>query len=72
MHHVVVHAHCYQPPREDPWLEIVEAEPSASPDHDWNVRIDRECYARLAGAEVRQPLNAGAMPTPRRAPASPG
>ncbi len=64
MHHVVVHAHCYQPPREDPWLEIVEAEPSASPDHDWNVRIDRECYARLAGAEVRQPLNAGAMPDP--------
>jgi len=53
MHHVVVHAHCYQPPREDPWLEVVEAEPSASPDHDWNARIDRECYARLAEAEAR-------------------
>ncbi|MBL0171853.1 MAG: DUF3536 domain-containing protein [Gemmatimonadaceae bacterium] len=54
MHHVVVHAHCYQPPREDPWLETVETEPSAAPDHDWNARIDRECYARLAQAEVRQ------------------
>jgi len=50
---VVVHAHCYQPPREDPWLEVVEAEPSASPDHDWNARIDRECYARLGVAESR-------------------
>lgn len=51
---VVVHAHCYQPPREDPWLEVVEAEPSASPDHDWNARIDRECYRRLGGVETRQ------------------
>ena len=51
---VVVHAHCYQPPREDPWLEVVEAEPSAAPDHDWNARIDRECYSRLGGVEIRQ------------------
>lgn len=50
---VVVHAHCYQPPREDPWLELVDVEPSATPDHDWNARIDRECYARLAATEVR-------------------
>jgi alpha-amylase/alpha-mannosidase (GH57 family) len=50
---VIVHAHCYQPPREDPWLETVEAEPSALPDHDWNARIDRECYARLGACEVR-------------------
>lgn len=50
---VVLHAHCYQPPREDPWLELVDVEPSAAPDHDWNERIDRECYARLAAAEVR-------------------
>jgi alpha-amylase/alpha-mannosidase (GH57 family) len=53
VHHVVVHAHCYQPPREDPWLEVVEAEASAAPDHDWNARIDRECYARLAACEAR-------------------
>lgn len=50
---VVVHAHCYQPPREDPWLEVVETEPSAAPDHDWNARINRECYARLGAVEIR-------------------
>jgi alpha-amylase/alpha-mannosidase (GH57 family) len=50
---VIVHAHCYQPPREDPWLEAIEAEPSAAPDHDWNARIDRECYRRLGATELR-------------------
>ena len=55
MHSLVVHAHCYQPPREDPWLELVEVEPSAVPDHDWNSRIDRECYSRLGAVEVRAP-----------------
>lgn len=67
MHHVVVHAHCYQPPREDPWLESVPTEPSAAPDHDWNARINHECYARLADAEVRQP-HAGALANDPDAP----
>jgi alpha-amylase/alpha-mannosidase (GH57 family) len=52
MQSVIIHHHLYQPPREDPWLEIVRAEPSAAPDHDWNARINRECYARLAAAEA--------------------
>ena len=51
MHWLVVHQHLYQPPREDPWLELVPREASAAPDHDWNVRITRECYARQAAAE---------------------
>ncbi len=51
-HAIVIHAHCYQPPREDPWLELIPRERSAAPDHDWNTRIDRECYARLAAAPV--------------------
>jgi hypothetical protein len=55
---VVIHGHYYQPPREDPWLEEVPREPGASPYHDWNTRIDRECYravvaARVNGAEGR-------------------
>ncbi len=50
--HVVVHGHFYQPPREEPWLELVPREPSAAPDHDWNSRITRECYAPLAHARV--------------------
>lgn len=52
MHSIIVHHHLYQPPREDPWLEVVPNEPSAAPDHDWNTRINRECYARLAAAEA--------------------
>jgi alpha-amylase/alpha-mannosidase (GH57 family) len=39
-----IHCHFYQPPRENPWLEAVEAQDSASPHHDWNERIARECY----------------------------
>ncbi len=52
MHSLIVHQHLYQPPREDPWLEAVPTEPSAAPEHDWNARINRECYARLARAEA--------------------
>jgi hypothetical protein len=53
---LLVHAHCYQPPREDPWLELVAREPSAAPDHDWNIRITRECYAPLGAAPVLDTL----------------
>ncbi len=52
---VVVHAHFYQPPREDPWLEDVEREPSAAPFHDWNERIDKECYRTVVAARRHAP-----------------
>ena len=49
---VVVHGHFYQPPREDPWLEVVEREANAAPAHDWNVRITQECYTPTATARL--------------------
>lgn len=52
MRHVCVHGHFYQPPRENPWLDVVPAEPSAAPWHDWNRRIARECYAPNAAARI--------------------
>ena len=44
--YLCVHGHFYQPPRENPWLEMVETQDSAAPHHDWNERITNECYAR--------------------------
>ena len=52
MSSVVIHGHFYQPPREDPFLDEVETEPSAAPFHDWNQRIERECYRAVVAARV--------------------
>ena len=41
---LTVHGHFYQPPRENPWLEAIEQQDSALPAHDWNERINLECY----------------------------
>ena len=41
---LAVHAHFYQPSRLDPWTGRVPTEPSAAPFHDWNQRVDAECY----------------------------
>jgi len=43
--YVCIHAHFYQPPRENPWLEDIEVQDSAYPYHDWNARVTSECYA---------------------------
>jgi hypothetical protein len=49
---ICVHGHFYQPPRENPWLETVEPQPSAHPYRDWNERITAECYRPNAAARV--------------------
>ena len=45
-----IHGHFYQPPREDPWLDMICPEGSAAPFRHWNERICRESYAPLAWA----------------------
>ncbi|MFU8857572.1 MAG: DUF3536 domain-containing protein, partial [Deferrisomatales bacterium] len=49
---VCIHAHFYQPPRENPWLEVVELQDSAYPYHDWNARITAECYEANASSRI--------------------
>ncbi|MCB2180495.1 MAG: DUF3536 domain-containing protein [Desulfobulbaceae bacterium] len=50
--YVCIHCHLYQPPRENPWLERIEIQDSAYPYHDWNVRINAECYGPNASSRM--------------------
>lgn len=50
--YVCVHGHFYQPPRENPWLESIELQDSAYPYHDWNARINAECYAPNGASRI--------------------
>jgi alpha-amylase/alpha-mannosidase (GH57 family) len=50
--YVCIHAHFYQPPRENPWLEAIEIQDSAYPYHDWNERVTAECYAPNAASRI--------------------
>lgn len=50
--YICIHGHFYQPPRENPWLEAVELQDTASPYHDWNEKITAECYAPNAASRI--------------------
>jgi alpha-amylase/alpha-mannosidase (GH57 family) len=53
--YLCIHAHFYQPPRENPWLEAIEVQDSAYPYHDWNERITAECYAPNSASRILDP-----------------
>ena len=55
--HIYIHAHFYQPPRENPWLETIEFQESAYPYHDWNQRISAECYQPNAVSRILNDKN---------------
>ncbi|KMQ52576.1 alpha-amylase [Chitinispirillum alkaliphilum] len=42
--YVVIHGHFYQPPRENPWLDVIEKQESAAPYPNWNECIYDQCY----------------------------
>lgn len=50
--YICIHGHFYQPPRENAWLEQIEVQESAAPFHDWNERINDECYGPNAHARI--------------------
>lgn len=50
--YVCIHGHFYQPPRENAWLEVIERQDSAAPFHNWNARINFECYAPNTAARI--------------------
>ncbi len=50
--YICIHGHFYQPPRENAWLEVIEIQDGAAPFHDWNERINFECYAPNAAARI--------------------
>ncbi|MBQ4646727.1 MAG: DUF3536 domain-containing protein [Candidatus Gastranaerophilales bacterium] len=43
--YLTIHGHFYQPPRENPWIEEIEIQDSAAPNHDWNEKICWQCYS---------------------------
>jgi alpha-amylase/alpha-mannosidase (GH57 family) len=50
--YVTLHGHFYQPPRENPYIGVIERQHSAAPFHNWNERICHECYRPNAFARI--------------------
>lgn len=55
--YIVIHGHFYQPPRENPWTELVERQKETFPYHNWNELITYQCYIPNAWARVLNEKN---------------
>ncbi|MEW5950924.1 MAG: DUF3536 domain-containing protein [Elusimicrobiota bacterium] len=51
-----VHAHFYQPPRQNPWTLVCSQEKQAFPYRDFNRKITDECYGPLSLPKVKNSL----------------
>jgi alpha-amylase/alpha-mannosidase (GH57 family) len=54
--YLTIHAHFYQPPRENPRSGDISTQDSAFPYNDWNERIARECYIPNAYARINDQM----------------
>jgi len=52
---VIIPGPFYQPPRENPWLNLIETQSGAAPYHDWNERIYAECYRPNGASRLLDP-----------------
>ena len=55
--YLTIHGHFYQPPRENPWIEEIEVQESAYPEHDWNEKICAQCYSPNAVSRMVNSAN---------------
>jgi len=55
--YICIHGHFYQPPRENPWLEEVELQDTATPFHDWNERVTAQCYGPNSASRILDEKN---------------
>ena len=61
--HLCVHGHFYQPARWNPHTRRIDREPGAEPFHDYNEKINAECYRPNAEAGNFRLINFNLGPT---------
>ncbi|HEX2909692.1 MAG TPA: DUF3536 domain-containing protein [Chloroflexia bacterium] len=60
---VCIHAHFYQPPRDNPFTGAIPDEPGAEPFHNFNEKINAECYRPNALAGNFETISFNVGPT---------